>query len=120
MSTPSHLNSKKLQWVQLISPIDGKAVSITPAAGYKKLFQRRKCFTAYCTNPIWFVLLSRTGKAASGKCWPCAELRATHNHLTGNRKYESWRLLEKGRLSEPWEFHQKTLQFSPVPESELE
>jgi hypothetical protein len=43
----------------LKSMLDGKSCRFPMARGRKVQFARGKCWTAYCSNPIWFDALAR-------------------------------------------------------------
>lgn len=102
-----------MERITIISAIDGKPWSFPVAKGSKKQFERGKCWTAYCVNPIWFVHLTVHGNAEFGKCYCCAELRAVMEFIKKLPRHGKWIMPEKGKPIE-WRFDEKKLSFSPL------
>lgn len=101
--------------IVLPSPIDGKPVAIRPSSGSsKKQWAAGKCWTAYCSNPIWCVHLTPHGAATHGYCYSCVERAELSRFVRQLPRLGSWAMLEKGKLVE-WAFDAGRLSFSPVP-----
>lgn len=102
--------------IEIKSMMDGKPCRFPVAKSAKKQFERGKCWTAYCGNPIWFVHLTIHGNADIGKCYSCAERWALEYFVKKNPQRGQWVMPEKGKPVE-WRFDEKTLSFSPVKKS---
>jgi hypothetical protein len=93
--------------------MDGKPCRFPVQPTARKQFERGKCWSAMCNNPIWFVHLTVHGTADFGKCYCCAELRAYEYFV----KKLPWRgrlvMPENGKPVE-WKFDEEKLSFSPA------
>lgn len=101
------------QTIVINSMMDGKPWRVPVVARAKKHFERRKCWTAYCENQIWFVHLNVHGKADLGKCYCCVQLRAFEYFVKKMRQHGRWVMPERGKPVE-WRFDEKKLSFSPL------
>lgn len=93
-----------MKTIVLIAPPDGSKVNLS-VVRYVGQWLKGKCWSAFCGNPIWFVHLSRTGKADVGYCYGCYHWRALSDHVRELSRQGSWHLLLKGGLEE-WSFNE--------------
>lgn len=101
------------EFISITSIMDGKAFRFPVAPKARKQFERGKCWTFYCQNPIWFIHLNVHGIADFGQCYCCAERRALEYFVKNLRVKGRFVMPEKGRSVE-WRFNEDTKSFSPI------
>ncbi len=102
--------------VHVISPIDGKPVTVRPASGTTQHFKKGKCWSVFCNNPIWFVRISKSGIAHTGYCNGCTRAHIYENVVKDFPTRGVWHLVWRRKL-EPWGLNQKTKTFEPLKKS---